>query len=199
MSESPHCELAVDWSVDGDGAITIPVPAPLPPELQFDRADAAWTAEHLLLASLGLSFTAAFYELARAREFAPRELVGTAEGLLEKEDGMLRFSAFTLWVRLNVSAPEKALAIELMESARRSCAAARELQAPLDIFHQVRVDRRGSRERTARELRFRAPLLLPCEWSLRTFGSPLGSDDETASQASSPATPGAGVFPSKGG
>ncbi len=166
MTETQHFELAVDWSVDSDGAISIPVPAPFAGELS--GFDDVWSPEHLVLASLGLSFMATFYELARAKNLMPRQFVGTAEGLLERRDGKLAFSAFTLWLRLDVETSEKALAVELLEAARQSCAVSDDPDVPLDVFHQVRGWRNSARGETACTFRIRAPVPLPAEWSVRS-------------------------------
>ena len=151
MIEQQHCELTVEWSADSAGVITLPVPAPTP---GLERSiEEGWTPEHLLLASLGLSFMSTFYELARSKQCAPQQFRGTAEGLVELADGVPTFRAFTLWLRVDVGVAQKALALDLLERARRGCVVSRELKAPIDVFHEVR----GVRPRKARGTPRRVP------------------------------------------
>jgi len=99
-----------------------------------------WTPEHFLVAAVASCFVITFSGIAeKARlEFGSFNL--DAEGLLDNEDGIWRFTEIKLRPVVSILKEEdRDRAIRLLEKAEKSCLIARSLQCKVALFPAVQV------------------------------------------------------------
>ncbi len=99
-----------------------------------------WTPEHFLVAAVASCFVSTFSGIAeKARlEFGSFNL--DAEGLLDNEDGIWRFTEIKLRPVVSILKEEdRDRAIRLLEKAEKSCLIARSLQCKVALFPAVQV------------------------------------------------------------
>jgi organic hydroperoxide reductase OsmC/OhrA len=105
-----------------------------PPE--FDGDATAWSAEHLLLSSIGMSVLTtfeAFAARARVDLLAWEARVG---GMVDRSERGLSFTRFTVEIDMEVSDVERAR--ETLDEAQRHCPVSNALQAPVEIVAKIR-------------------------------------------------------------
>jgi len=99
-----------------------------PPE--FDGPGGHWSPETLLVAAVADCFTLSFRSIAKGSRFEWRELAAEVHGLLERNDGVARFTRFDTRARLVVPAgADPARARMLMEKAEKICLISNSLSA----------------------------------------------------------------------
>ena len=104
------------------------LPSMPPPE--FDGPGGFWSPETLLVAAVADCFTLSFRSIARASRLEWSELTAEVHGLLERSDGVARFTRFDTHARLIVPAgTEPARARTLMEKAEKICLISNSLSA----------------------------------------------------------------------
>jgi peroxiredoxin-like protein len=121
-------------SPSGYAIVTADGPAELrsAPPLDFDGPGGAWSPEHLLLAAVETCFLFTLRAVARASriEFTTCEV--TAEGTVDRTDGVIRFTEITLRPRLRLAAgadPDRA--VRVMEKAQQACLVSASLATPI--------------------------------------------------------------------
>lgn len=105
-----------------------------PPE--FDGDATAWSAEQLLLSSIGLCVLTTFEALA-ARDRV--DLLGweaRVGGMVEKSENGPHFTKFTVEVDMEVTDVERARAT--LDEAQRHCLVSNALKAPVEIVAKIR-------------------------------------------------------------
>lgn len=125
MKPYPHAYSA---SAKGSvkGAVTIasaglPAIATAPPA-EFDGPGDVWSPETLLVASIADCFILTFRGVSRAATFDWEALECVVEGVLERVDGVTRFTRYTTRATLTVGAgANHDKARELLERAEKVC------------------------------------------------------------------------------
>ena len=105
-----------------------------PPE--FDGDATAWSAEQLLLSSIGVCVLTTFEALAardRVDLFAYEARVG---GMVDKSENGPQFTKFTVEIDMEVLDVERARAT--LDEAQRHCLVSNALKAPVEILAKIR-------------------------------------------------------------
>lgn len=125
MQPYPHT-----YSVSSQGSATglVPVESPgLPalstaPPKEFDGPGDVWSPETLLVAAVADCYILTFRGVARAAKFEWDDLKCEVEGLLERVEGVTRFTGYTNRATLTVKpGADHEKAKELLERAERIC------------------------------------------------------------------------------
>jgi organic hydroperoxide reductase OsmC/OhrA len=125
MKPYPHVYRAVARSAD-KGLVSVESEglqalATAPP-VEFDGPGDMWSPETLLMAAIADCYILTFRGIARAAKFDWHELECSVEGVLERVEGVTRFSGYTNQATLKVRAgTDQAKVEELMERAERFC------------------------------------------------------------------------------
>lgn len=91
-----------------------------PPE--FGGPDGVWSPETLLCASIADCFVLSFRAIARASKVEWSELACRVEGVLERVDGVTRFTRYTTFASLKVPSESTAEKVRrLLEKAEHAC------------------------------------------------------------------------------
>lgn len=107
-----------------------------PPE--FDGPSGYWSPESLLIASVADCYILSFRAVARASKLEWTSLEVDVEGVLDREEGVTRFVAFTVKPRLEiVSAERETLARSVLDKAKRACLVTNSLTAPCELVPTV--------------------------------------------------------------
>ena len=125
---------AGDVTLGGDG---LPDLASQPPP-EFDGPGGYWSPETLLVASVADCFVLSFRSVARASKLEWNELTAEVHGLLERKDGVTRFTRFETHAELVVPAgTDPARARLLMEKAEKICLISNSLSAERHLNCEV--------------------------------------------------------------
>ena len=125
MQPYPHT-----YSVTARGAVTglVPVESPgLPPldtapPREFDGPGDVWSPETLLVAAIADCYILTFRGLSRAAKFEWVELKCEVEGIVERVNGVTRFTGYSNRATLTVKpGADHAKGDELLERAERVC------------------------------------------------------------------------------
>lgn len=108
------------------------------PPAQFDGPGDLWSPETLLCGALADCFILTFRAIAKASRLEWTELSCRVEGVLERVDGVTRFSRYTTYAKLRVPAPaEAARARVLLEKAEHGCLVANSLRGERALVAEV--------------------------------------------------------------
>jgi len=100
-----------------------------PPE-QFGGPGDLWSPETLLCAAVADCFVLTFRSISRASKFEWKRLDCKTEAVLDRVDGVSRFSLCTTFVRLTVPAgTDQEKARQLLEKSEKACLVANSLLA----------------------------------------------------------------------
>jgi peroxiredoxin-like protein len=125
--------------VEAEGDIPRTINFAAPPE--FGGEPGLWTPEHLLLAAISTCFVATLRAIAEASELEIHGLEVPVEGVIEKQEGGLRFTRITLRPALTILREEdRDRAGKLLEKAERVCLIARSLQATIVLEAKIVVE-----------------------------------------------------------
>jgi organic hydroperoxide reductase OsmC/OhrA len=139
MHPFPHT-YAVDASASATGNVTLSadrvVAITSAPPLEFDGPGDQWSPEGLLCAAVADCFILTFRAIARASKYEWKSLQCHVEGVLERADGVTKFTRFRTRATLTVAAgSDMERARMLLDKAEHGClitnslTATRELQA----------------------------------------------------------------------
>ena len=125
MHPYPHV-YTVSAAAQATGEVTLRSPgiADLPsmPPPEFDGPGGYWSPETLLAAAVADCFMLSFRAVARASQFDWTDLSADVEAVLERVDGVTRFTRLTTRARLTVPAgTDAARARTLLEKAEKVC------------------------------------------------------------------------------
>ncbi len=141
MKSYPHIYTA---EATGSDAGTVTVRSPQLPPLQtapppeFDGPGGVWSPETLLCASLVDCFILTFRAVARAGRLEWRRLDCRVEGVLERVDGVSRFTRVTTFANLTLpQGSDLHKAEEALERAERGCLIANSLTAARALDRRV--------------------------------------------------------------
>jgi peroxiredoxin-like protein len=121
-------------SIEGDGMPDLRAAPPL----EFDGPGDAWSPEHLLLAAVETCFLFTLRAVARASRLEFTACEATAEGTVDRTDGVTRFTEIVLRPRIRLVAgadPERARRV--MEKAERACLVSASLATPVRLESHV--------------------------------------------------------------
>lgn len=141
MHPYPHVyKVAVRSDAEGEvtlGADGLPDLATMPPP-EFDGPPGYWSPETLLTASVADCFVLSFRSIARASKFEWKRVSADVEGVLERVEGVNRFTRFTTRARLEVPAgADAARAKQLLEKAEKVCLISNSLVAERHIECEI--------------------------------------------------------------
>ncbi len=110
-----------------------------PPE--FLGEPGHWTPEHFLVAAVASCFVSTFSGIAEKSRLGFASFNLDAEGVLDNEDGIWRFTEIKLRPVVTVLKEEdRDRAIRLLEKAEKSCLIARSLQCKVVLFPAVKIE-----------------------------------------------------------
>jgi organic hydroperoxide reductase OsmC/OhrA len=125
-----HYHVAASGTPAGAVAVTsaaLPELTTAPPP-EFDGPGGTWSPETLLVAAIADCFVLSFRGVARAAKFEWSALECSVEGVLERVDGVTRFTRFLTHARLAAPAgADAAKAKQLLERAEHVCLIANSL------------------------------------------------------------------------
>ncbi len=123
-----------EFSLSGEGLHEI---RSLPPP-EFGGPGGFWSPETLLLAAAGDCTLLTFRAIAKASRFEWREVSADVEGILERIDGISRFTQVTIQVRLVVPRGADAVrAQRLLEKAEQGCPVSNSLTAARHLTCEI--------------------------------------------------------------
>jgi len=108
------------------------------PPAEYGGPGDRWSPETLLVAAVADCFVLSFRAVARASSVAWSALHVETEGVLDRVDGVTRFTEITLRARLSLAAGgDPARAQRVLEKAERSCLVSRSLIAPVHLETEI--------------------------------------------------------------
>lgn len=125
-----------DVAVDSAGLPALATAAPA----EFGGPGDRWSPETLLVAAVANCFVLTFRAIARASKLEWTSLACTAEGTLDRVDGVTRFTAVTVRATLTLPAGgSEALARRLLEKSEAGCLVTNSLVATRHLEATVTV------------------------------------------------------------
>lgn len=141
MHPYPHVyKVSVAAPAEGEvalrGADLPDMPLMAPPE--FDGPPGYWSPETLLAGAVASCFILSFRAIARASKLEWTGLSADVEAVLERAEGVTRFTRVTVRARLDVPAGvDEAKARALMEKAEKVCLVSNSLNAERHLEAEV--------------------------------------------------------------
>jgi organic hydroperoxide reductase OsmC/OhrA len=137
MQRLPHEYLVtVTGETEGDLDVRstgLPAIASAPP-VEFGGPGGRWSPETLLVGAVADCYVLTFRAAARALELPWLSLRCSVRGTLDRQDGVVQFTAFHLRAELTVRADASAdLARRALEKGERGCLIANSLKAPVHL------------------------------------------------------------------
>lgn len=121
--------------VNAAGLPALPVAEPA----QYDGPGDAWSPEHLLLASVQACFLFTLRAVARLSKVEFTELELDAAGVVDRQDGVTRFTEIVLRPRLTIPAGvDRTRAQALLEKAKKACLVSASLSTPIRLEPEIR-------------------------------------------------------------
>ncbi|MFQ6021237.1 MAG: OsmC family protein [Acidiferrobacterales bacterium] len=125
MTTYPHYYTA-KASAEPQGSVTLEAenvpPIRSAPPAQFGGSGDEWSPEVLLIAAVADCMILSFRAIARASKLDWRDLACEAQGVLDRADGVTRFTAVVLTATLRVpSGTDQTKAQRLLEKAKETC------------------------------------------------------------------------------
>jgi organic hydroperoxide reductase OsmC/OhrA len=135
-----HYEVRLAGGPAGDATLSLPGAPDLrsAPPLDFGGPGDAWGPEHLLLAAVEACFLFTLRAVAQASRIAFTSLDLTAEGTVDRRDGVIRFTEIVLRPRLGVPAgtdPERTLRV--LEKSEKACLVSASLATPIRLEPEI--------------------------------------------------------------
>ncbi len=141
MKPFPH-EYDVDLSGGPAGYAVLSTPG-LPdlstaPPADFDGPGDAWSPEHLLLAAVQTCFLFTLRAVARASKVDFVNLELGATGIVDRQDGVTRFTGIVLRPRLVIAAgTDRARALHVLEKSEKHCLVSASLSTPIRLEPEI--------------------------------------------------------------
>lgn len=142
MQAFPHHYRVGFTAAATDSAIALDSPGlgslSCAPPAEFGGPGDLWSPETLFCAAIADCYILTFRGLARAAGFEWHALRCRVEGVLDRADGALRFTAYTTYATLEVApGRDAAKARELLEKAEHRCLVANSLQGTRALVAEV--------------------------------------------------------------
>jgi organic hydroperoxide reductase OsmC/OhrA len=143
MEPFPH-HYPVQAAAKPTGSVTLTAPglAPLSSNAprEFGGPGDEWSPESLLCAAVADCFVLTFRAIAQASKLPWESLEVGVEGTLDRVEGGMRFTAFSIRPQLRVPAgTEESRALRLLEKAEKGCLVTRSLAVTPTLEAQVVV------------------------------------------------------------
>ena len=142
MQELPHhYKIEASAERDGDAALSCERldTIPFAPPAEFGGPGNRWSPETLLVAAVASCFILSFRAIARASKFQWNSLKCEVVGTLDRVEGTMKFTKFTVHATLGV--PQDAneeLAHRLLEKAEKTCLVTNSLSGDTQLAAAVR-------------------------------------------------------------
>jgi peroxiredoxin-like protein len=106
--------------------------------LDFDGPGDAWSPEQLLLAAVEACFLLTFRAVARASRLEFASMSVEAEGLVDRVDGVTRFTEIVLRPRVALPAGVDRVRVQrALETAERACLVSASLDTPIRLEPEI--------------------------------------------------------------
>jgi peroxiredoxin-like protein len=123
-------------SVSSAGAPVLRTAAPA----EFDGPGDAWSPEHLLLASVQSCYLFTLRAVAHASRLEFLELELKAEGIVDRQDGVTKFTEITLRPRLLVPPDTDAARVQsVLDKTTKACLVSASIASPIRIEPEIKV------------------------------------------------------------
>lgn len=106
------------------------------PPAELDGDTTSWSAEHLLLSSIGLSLLTTFEALAARNRVDLVSWEARVGGMVDRTDTGLQFTSFSVEIDMEVGDAERARAT--IEETKQHCLITNALRAPVEIDAKIR-------------------------------------------------------------
>ena len=104
------------------------------PPLDYDGPGDAWSPEHLLLAAVETCFLFTLRAVAKASKIEFVALDLASEGIVDRQEGVTRFTEIVLRPRLTVaSGTDRERALWVLEKSERTCLVSASLSTPVRL------------------------------------------------------------------
>jgi peroxiredoxin-like protein len=144
MKQLPHIYRVHLTRVAGPYAVLAATGLPeiqTAPPLDFDGPGDAWSPEHLLLAAVESCFVFTFQAISRASKLDFRSLEISGEGIVDRQQGGIRFSAIVLRPTLRLAAGnDRDRAMRILEKAEQSCLVSASLSTPVRLEPEIVIE-----------------------------------------------------------
>ena len=111
------------------------------PPAQFGGPGNQWSPEHLLVASVADCFILTFRAVARASKLPWLTLDCEVEGILDRDQGVSRFVAFTIRATLRIPAgADQEVAEKALHKAETGCLISNSLSGKFELVTRVEVE-----------------------------------------------------------
>lgn len=108
------------------------------PPADFDGPGDAWSPEHLLMAAVTTCFLFTFRAVARASKLPFASLRISAEGTLDREDRVTRFTEIIVHPRLTLPrGADRAKALNVLEKSKQACLVSSSLSTPVRMQPEI--------------------------------------------------------------
>ena len=108
------------------------------PPLDWDGPGDAWSPEHLLLAAVETCFLFTLRAVAKASKIDFLSLELAAEGTVDRQDGITRFTEIVLRPRLTVvPGTDRARAGWVLEKSEKTCLVSQSLSTPIRLQPEI--------------------------------------------------------------
>lgn len=108
------------------------------PPADFDGPGDAWSPEHLLLAAVESCFLFTFQAIAHASKLTFESLELSGEGIVDRKEGITRFSAIVLRPRLRLAAGnDRDRGMRILEKSERACLVSASLSTPVRLEPEI--------------------------------------------------------------
>ena len=141
MKALPHIyTVRISGTVEGQALVE----SPGLPELRtalpadYDGPCNAWSPGQLLMAAVEACFLFTFRAVAHASKFEFAGLEVSGEGIVDRQDGVTRFTEIVLRPRLTLKAStDRTRALRILEKSERACLIAVSLSAPVRLEPEI--------------------------------------------------------------
>jgi peroxiredoxin-like protein len=141
MKPLPHrYDVRLTGGPDGYAALSSPGMPELKaaPPLDYDGPGDAWSPEHLLLAAVETCFLFTLRAVAKASKIDFVSLDLSADGTVDRQDGITRFTEIVLRPRLTLRPGQDATrALRLLEKSEQACLVSASLSTPMRIKPEI--------------------------------------------------------------
>ncbi len=108
------------------------------PPTDYDGPGDAWSPEHLLLAAVQACFLFTLRAVARLSKIDMINLELDAEGTVDRQDGVTRFTEIVLHPKLTVAAgTDRERVIRLLEKSEKGCLVSASLSTPIRLEPEI--------------------------------------------------------------
>ncbi len=108
------------------------------PPVDFDGPGDAWSPEHLLLSAVTTCFLFTLRSVAKLSKVQFKALDLSADGVLDRQQGVTRFTEIILRPKLTVGqGTDRAQALRIMEKAEKACLVSASLSTPVRLEPEV--------------------------------------------------------------